>query len=405
MVSILIVDDSADKVQRVKDYIARSARNAIEWAEAANLAAARKAVREAHFDILILDVALPAFADEPARPRAGLDFLKEIAIDDGLVMPTYIVGITEHYEDFDALELEFEQRAWVLYRCDRDTDGWLARIAQLVNRVQIASTQVVSKADFVVLTALYDPEMLAVLGLPWNWSSGEQLDEATIVRRGSFVMGGRSFSVIVTWPQRMGLVVSATLASKMIQAFRPRILATSGICAGIRGQVELGDIVFASEAWTWESGKIIASPVPRTLLPDPHSFAAATSTVTIAQDLHNDGAWLESVHREYKLKNGVEFPPQLKIGPIASGSAVVADNDTVQSIVSKHRKTVAIDMESYAIYAAAALNGQPVPACFSVKSVCDFADEGKNDAVQQYASYTSARALQRIFAELARALI
>jgi nucleoside phosphorylase len=404
MVSILIVDDSTEKVERAKAFVGAECGNSVRWTAAGNLVAARRAIRDEHFDILILDIALPAFADEPARSRAGLDFLKELAIDDGLVMPTYIIGITEHYEEFDALELEFERRAWALCKCDRDTDGWLARIVRLVNHVQVASTQVARKADFVVITALYDPEMLSVLALPWCWSSSEQLDEATIFRRGEMTVDSNKYSVIVTWPQRMGLVVSAALASKMIQIFRPRVIATSGICAGIRGRIELGDIVFASEAWAWESGKIVAHPVPRTLQPDPHSFPASTCAVTIAQGLHNDQSWLSTIRSDWKYSQAREAPPQLYIGPMASGSAVVSDSDTVQSILSKNRKTIAIDMESYAIYASAALSGQPVPICFSVKSVCDFADENKNDSTQLYSSYTSARALQRLFSEVAKAV-
>jgi hypothetical protein len=40
----------------------------------------------------------------------------------------------------------------------------------------------------------------------------------------------------------------------------------------------------------------------------------------------------------------------------------------------------------------------PTPSNFAFKSVCDFADEDKDDLMQEYAAYTSSAAL-KIFVE------
>ena len=51
-------------------------------------------------------------------------------------------------------------------------------------------------------------------------------------------------------------------------------------------------------------------------------------------------------------------------------------------------------LEVYGLFGAADDAPVPSPKAFALKSVCDFADEHKNDDLQSYAAYTSARALQ-----------
>lgn len=76
---------------------------------------------------------------------------------------------------------------------------------------------------------------------------------------------------------------------------------------------------------------------------------------------------------------------------MACGTAVVANEEVVKKLIQSHsRKTVGLDMESYGMLYAVA-NGirfGTTPLC--IKSISDFADEGKGDEHQNYASYTSA---------------
>jgi nucleoside phosphorylase len=353
----------------------------------------------------VLDIALPLFPNESPKPTAGLDFLREITFDDDYLAPTFVVGITAFEENFDKLRAEFEKRSWPLYRSDANNISWLQNISALINHIDTSSTRITSKVDFAIVTALYDPELTAVLDLPWEWSGSMQLDEATMYRQGTFSSKNREFKVIATWPQRMGLVVSAALVTKINIAFRPRVIAASGICAGVRGKTSIGDMILASEAWTWESGKIVSTPRPGSLQPDPHSFSASTPIITLVQDLQGDKAWLTRIRSGWKGSAADAEAPRIIAAPMASGSTVVADQETVQDILRQSRKTAAIDMEAYAVYAASALGGNPIPLHFCVKSVCDFADDQKNDNFQSYAAYTSAQAVQRICYEVANRLL
>ncbi|MBG0811948.1 hypothetical protein IY145_21635 [Methylosinus sp. H3A] len=88
----------------------------------------------------------------------------------------------------------------------------------------------------------------------------------------------------------------------------------------------------------------------------------------------------------------------MRIGPVASGAAVLEDPALVATIRSQHRKTLGIEMEAYGVMVAADESPLPQVTALAIKSVCDFADPRKNNEHQKYAAYTSASAL-RVFAE------
>jgi nucleoside phosphorylase len=80
----------------------------------------------------------------------------------------------------------------------------------------------------------------------------------------------------------------------------------------------------------------------------------------------------------------------LHIGPFASGSAVLADKKRLSAVKQQHRNLLAIDMEAYGLYAAAAEAPMPAPYAVAIKGVSDFGDESKGDEFREYASYVSA---------------
>jgi len=63
-------------------------------------------------------------------------------------------------------------------------------------------------------------------------------------------------------------------------------------------------------------------------------------------------------------------------------------------IKTQHRQLLGIEMETYAVFAAAEECFTPRPLTFSLKSVVDFADSNKDDRFRKYASFTSAQTLK-----------
>ncbi len=66
---------------------------------------------------------------------------------------------------------------------------------------------------------------------------------------------GVPISIRATWAGYMGREQTQAVASSIICHTPVKCLAMSGICAGRRGKVELGDVIFGERLWTYDSGK------------------------------------------------------------------------------------------------------------------------------------------------------
>jgi len=102
-----------------------------------------------------------------------------------------------------------------------------------------------------------------------------------------------------------------------------------------------------------------------------------------------------------RIKNmySMTYPNALRmhVGPIASGSAVIADTRILKGVQDQKRELLGVEMEVYGLYAAVASASRPKPSALAFKSVCDFANTKKNDEHQGYAAYTAANALKEFF--------
>ncbi len=63
--------------------------------------------------------------------------------------------------------------------------------------------------------------------------------------------------VMVTWPPDKGGTETSLHLTQILNEFRPRFAAMTGICAGDKLKVKLGDIVVAKQAFVYDAGKIV----------------------------------------------------------------------------------------------------------------------------------------------------
>lgn len=78
-----------------------------------------------------------------------------------------------------------------------------------------------------------------------------------IVADGGFATStGTPLSIRATWAEHMGRESAQAVASLLIKEQPARCLAMSGICAGCRGKVALGDVIFADRLWSYDVGKL-----------------------------------------------------------------------------------------------------------------------------------------------------
>src|SRR6266851_5484005 len=191
-----------------------------------------------------------------------------------------------------------------------------------------------------------------------------------------------SLKVLLTWLPRYGPLETALLMQSFLSEFKPGFVAMTGICAGDKRKVKLGDLVIAERAFMADSGKFVMDKDGQKVVEfDTYTASAARDVLQFARmfDLQKD---LIDTVKPQQLVN-----PQYHIAPMASSNAVRADNpfDEVRLPV---RGTVAIDMEGAAFYQA--VENFPGIRSLLVKGVSDYADGDKNDTYQQYASELSA---------------
>ena len=168
----------------------------------------------------------------------------------------------------------------------------------------------------------------------------------------------------------------------------------AGICAGLEGAVNLGDAILGTPVWDWTSSKWgLDKEGNDCVLPDPHYMEVIPEIESRFRLFQDDKQFFDRVRTEWPAT-----PPatalNIHVGPCASGPIVVADGKTLERLkTDQNRKILGLEMEAYGLYYSAKFAGLPRPIVMSVKSVCDFGDPRKNDAMQKYAAHTSAQIL------------
>lgn len=113
--------------------------------------------------------------------------------------------------------------------------------------------------DILLLCALKDEfdEVLSVsdgiIAPGWRMdtdNSGRIIANAQFAAKNAFPI-----SIRATWAGYMGREQTQAVASRIICNTQVKCLAMSGICAGRRGKVELGDVIFGERLWSYDSGK------------------------------------------------------------------------------------------------------------------------------------------------------
>lgn len=404
---ILIVDDAPQRYGRLVSAleVVGITRDMIDIVPCANDARDRMAT--VGYDLLVLDVYLPLWPESSRAVQHSIDLLFEIREGEVANIPRYVIGITADTAIAGEALAQFEDWTWSVLQYADDNDDWVVRAT---NCAKFASDQrsnsgstPADQIDLAIVCALAEPEESEVLKLPWNWSAPRPINDMVFVRDGVVEVDGKPFTVCITTAPRMGMVSTALRGAAVISALRPRLLAMTGICAGVRGKVQLGEVLFADPAWDFQSGKRVKDKENTQFSIRPHHLPAPARVRSHIEQIRGD--------KEALIKLTADFPGKaLSVinvipGPVASGSAVLADGEVIKEIRAQHGELIGVEMEIYGLFAAAQMAASPQPLCFALKGVCDFADPDKADEAQQFAAYASARVLQLLIERFGRRLI
>lgn len=399
--NICIVDDDNEKRSAIRNVIEGSSGNESNIVEAASMSAAKGLLRGQEFDLLVLDIALPDLEGGEPSPSGGLELVDELLRSDRYNLPTHVVGITALDEVYDVAVERFGRELWSVLRYNRSSVEWsellAARIRQLLRGNQVGEQAF--DYDLAIVTALREPELSAVLDLDWGWRTEDRPGDATRYHVGEYERrNGTTGRVVAARAPRMGMPAAAALASKMGMQFRPKFISMVGICAGRTEDTNLGDIVVANPSWDYGSGKHALVDGRQVFEPAPHPFPLTTHVRGLVEEYEGEHEALNRFRSDFR-GNKPPTMPRLHIGPFASGAAVIARSEMMGEIKTQNRKLLAIDMEAYGVASAATELPKPQPDFLMLKGVSDFADEQKNDAYREYASYMSVQMLARLCVE------
>lgn len=200
---------------------------------------------------------------------------------------------------------------------------------------------------------------------------------------------GERLTLQVSWLPRYGLSEVSIHLTTFLREFKPRFVAMTGICAGDRQKVRLGDLIVAERAYHPDTGKITVDREGN----KEHQFDTQTAhpsnqIVSYARMFEGWKEAVAAVPRPVSTRNSLSGAPECYVAPIATTSAVRVDNPFA-AIRIPVRSALGIDMEGFAFYRT--LEDFNTIRSLLVKGVCDYADSEKDDDYQLYAAEVSAR--------------
>lgn len=353
------------------------------------------------YDLLVLDILLPLYPTEAdVSHENSLQVLYSINHDENTIKPGKVIGITADSGAAKAASESFAKNTWSIIEYSQIDNEWLHIIINCVKYIQqeAETRQCICgdtpSVDLALLCALESPEYEELMKLPWNWLPARPIHDYMFVRDGWFNSQGTKITVSAAFSTRMGMVESALKSFIIISKLKPKVIGMTGICAGVSSKVKLGDVLFADPAWDFQNGKHVKVGDKYEFNISPHHLPASYRIRSLVEQLRSDKTFLSSLPQLYG--SDCKYSTDIKLGPVASGSAVLADGQTITSIKKQQRELVGVEMEIYGLYAAGNTS-TPAPQYFALKGVCDFADPEKDDEAQSYAAFASARVLQKLF--------
>lgn len=381
---ILVVDDDNIKLAAIKRELVAAGISDSDVLMVTDAASARRELRRASFELLLVDLILPARTQAPPRAEVGLELLSMIMEDGDLEAPRNIVGITADEGALAAHLEHFRDLALQVLLVDPTRVEWKESLRKIVEFISATiSRNEKYNLDVCFLAALRHPEYEAVIAQVPEWSAEQPCFGGPLVRHAKANLGGELRRIVAAYAPQMGPVTSALTANALIAEYRPRVLVMTGICGGIDDKLNIGDVIIADKSWDWQSGKWT----------DEGEFEPAPDQCSASQLLIDsalaEAKSVQQAHDSYRGAKPNKYPA-IRPGPMVSGSAVVAQSAMHTMFKRQHRKSLAVDMECYGIYKAATMCGAPHPAVICIKSVSDLANREKSDDFQEYGSTITA---------------
>lgn len=398
MINILIMDDGAEKVSRIKSVLTGMCMVPDEnVAVARSLNSGRRKLAEKFYDLLILDLVLPVNDDEDIEPNKSESFIDELYRIGRLKRPTYVIGLSQYEERVTANHDSFDSKLWKLIHYNLKKSDWEQVLQNAVESILstkeqlLASIKNQNKYDVGIICALSEEfeQMKNASRLSWKKVNvdGFTNDFYASELRTEY---GRNLRIIAGRNNMPGMQAASVMASSMYSLFNVHTIFMTGICAGFKrgedDEIDFGDIFIAESEYDYGSGKLDENDeFKKEYKGIECDFDLKTKMNTFIEEKHPENlinAALESMNLNQTRKT-----PNIFFKPGACGSYVVANQEFMAKLLETNRKLRGLDMEGYGLYMASHMLGKK---SMMIKCVSDFADSNKGDLYHKMCSYSSA---------------
>ncbi|WP_336026039.1 hypothetical protein [Acinetobacter pittii] len=396
---ILIVDNEPRRYRRLKgELLQLEPLIESDIIIVSNILDATEKVDEYTFDIVLLDILIPYSNVDDDDKQNCVNFL-EYLHEECLNKPKRIIGITSDSDLIEELNDVFSNKAWVIFKYSDTDDKWLHNILACVNYA-LGNNNIIkddkTTFDILIICALLTPELEEILALEWNWGNPILLDNNIFVYPGIVVVNDIEYKIAATYALRIGMVATSILCSRLLPLLQPKIVIMTGICAGNKEEVSLGDVVIAESCWNYQSGKLVKNKKTGEVdfKVKPHHLNVKNKIKNFFIQLSRDMVVLSELKANSPKPN---ISPKIKVGSLVSGASVIADDITINKIQDQQDKNICgVEMEIYGLYDAC-VSAYYEPIYFALKGVSDYADSEKNNDFQTYAAKNSAVVLHNFF--------
>ncbi|MFT0692804.1 hypothetical protein ACDX34_01555 [Acinetobacter bereziniae] len=385
--NILIVDDQLEKYEKIHSLIDSSnlcSSSFLKIDHAPSLDQFRRNLT-IKYDIVILDLCIPAKTNSKAEPELGLSAIDFIYEDDNEFIPKEIFLLTNLDTDNQTIisyKLRSAKKGVKLWHYTKDFEEWseyfIGRIRYLENSANNIKKNL---CDILIITALNEEYEYFRKFSSYTWSTIDFFNDFNILS--SNINGNTVYLVAI---DEKGMHSAAAFCTHLYHLLSPKYIFFTGLCGAV-SNCTFGDVIIADICWDYNSGKFfddvfIEAPnqckLNRNLKTQLRKYLLNYSI-----DPSLEGKFFDNQNNPIKIDFNIHF------GPIASGGAVISSQVIRDNIkLLQNKDTLALDMESYGIFKAAEIINDLELQIIVLKSVSDLSDNTKSESYREYASYT-----------------
>ena len=401
MIKILIMDDNADKINRIISVLTGMcmvSANNIDIARSLN--SGRKKLSENFYDLLLLDLVLPVDDDEPIEPGKSENFIDELSRIGRFKKPVYVIGLSQYEDKVVANTVKYENKLWKLIHYNLQKDDWEQILQNAVEAILSTKEQLLTsllnknKYDIGIVCALSEEfeQMKKASRLEWKKVNVKGISNDFFAANLRTEVG-HTLKIIAARNNMPGMQAASVMASCMFSLFNIEKVFMTGICCGFKKEgedsIDFGDIFIAESEYDYGSGKLCESE-------DGSYFKKNPKMIECDFDLKGKiNTFIEEKHPENLISRALgkenldlmKKVPSIHFKPGACGSYVVANKGFMKDLLKENQKLRGLDMEGYGLYMTSHILGKK---SLMIKSISDFADSNKGDTYHKMCSYSSA---------------